>query len=222
MNVWIPLYKICVLVSLFVLLVLVCVGCSEPVQVCGPDPRDPAISVLYEYPIEFDPASALPLSTTHDRRVGVGIRVVRISNRPNSTESNRDLTLEERAAAEDRQYTQPHNTHTNKLGTPVVVLLSLSLSFPFLLSFSSSMGASVGKTVSLSSGDVTILKLIGEGGFAEIFLVRSERDKKIRALKRMVVAREDQEKHKIAKWEFQINVSFNHTRGATHPPQSTL
>ena len=71
------------------------------------------------------------------------------------------------------------------------------------------MGASVGKTVTFNGHEFTVLKSIGEGGFADIFLVRSERDRHYRALKRMVVAREDTEKQKWAKWEFQINVRLN-------------
>lgn len=68
------------------------------------------------------------------------------------------------------------------------------------------MGASVGKTVSFNGHEFSILKSIGEGGFADIFLVRSEQDRRLRALKRMAVQQDDEEKNKVAKWEFQLNV----------------
>jgi len=89
------------------------------------------------------------------------------------------------------------------------------------------MGASVGKTVTVGGVEATILKQVGEGGFADIFLARAAADNKKRfAVKRMLVQKDDKEKQKLAQWEFQVNqrlpkhpnlIAVEGTQLVTHP-----
>ena len=68
------------------------------------------------------------------------------------------------------------------------------------------MGASVGKSLTISGIEVTLLKQVGSGGFADIFLASRKGDSKPRyALKRMYAQKGDAEKSRVCKWEYQVN-----------------
>ena len=106
---------------------------------------------------------------------------------------------------------------------PAAVSLKAAAQAPTSLT----MGASVGKSLSIGGVAVTVVRQIGEGGFADIFLATAAQpgngkkgppDAKKFALKRMLVQREDQEKQKLAKWEFQLNV---HDQAHTHADSSS-
>lgn len=62
------------------------------------------------------------------------------------------------------------------------------------------MGQSVGKSVTINGRSVDVIKQLGSGGFADIFLVIDSKTKVKYALKRLVVQKGDEQKKRVAQW----------------------